>query len=87
MLDGKIVEFSAKKSVAGREHQWKLRTTGITFTTFVLVASGGGGMTGEVALLEYREAPVQGSLPVATAGGGVGAAEGARYLEAPRSTI
>lgn len=59
----------------------KARTTGITFTR--VVGAGWGGETGEVALLEYRDAPVQGSLVVVTGGGGVATAAGARYLEAP----
>ena len=48
-----------------------------------VVGAGWGGETGEVALLEYRDAPVQGSLVVATGGGGDATAPGARYLEAP----
>ena len=48
-----------------------------------------GGETGEVAALEYREAPVQGSPPTDTGGGEVvvgvvtGGGPAARYREAP----
>lgn len=67
--------------IAGFWAREKARTTGITLAR--VVGAGWGGETGEVALLEYRDAPVQGSLVVATGGGGDATAPGARYLEAP----